>query len=307
MIFKDTTKNSFLCDKCGNQIEFIGDPFKLYFKEEYPKCNSCDNSYNYFREMNNNFSDFTMNPFLTNLLGVKMSIGSIEITEGIFSELDFTKLGVPENADIISVNYTPEGKSGIFPLEFHGNSPSYLRRYYDNKVGIFPIKLFEESEENNTKLNIFILWTHNASIASKNLIEAFIFHRENELEKFVIFANVAVEETLEKFLYNYLVKNDQIKVKKKKIKKFLEDSLSYYDQLNVLLPFLTGLSNSVYKPLNNEIIANLNYLRKLRNKMVHTGKLETPLSMEDGKPLLMSSLFMLIYLDYVSKDILQNN
>ncbi|MDE8086689.1 hypothetical protein PT077_02455 [Erysipelothrix rhusiopathiae] len=236
-----------------------------------------------------------------------MSIGSIEITEGVFLELDFTKLGVPKNADIISVNYTPEGESGIFPLEFHGNSPSYLRRYYNNKVGIFPIKLFEESEENNTKLNIFILWTHNASIASKNLIEAFIFHRENELEKFVIFANVAVEETLEKFLYNYLVANDQIKVKNKDIKKFLEGSLSYYHQLNVLLPILTGLSNSVYKPLNKEIIANLNSLRKLRNKMVHTGKLETSLSMEDGKPLLMSSLFMLIYLDYVSQDIFQNN
>lgn len=35
--------------------------------------------------------------------------------------------------------------------------------------------------------------------------------------------------------------------------------------------------------------------------MVHTGKLEIPLSMGDERPLLMSYLFMLICLDYVRR------
>ena len=306
MIFRDTTRNSHMCDKCGNQIEFFGDPFKLYFLEEHPKCANCNNKYNYLNQINKSFYDFTMDPFLTNLLGVKMAFDSVEITEGKFLEIDFTKLGVPETADIISINYTPEGEAGIFPIEFHGNSPSYLRKYYDNKVSIFPIKFNSEAEDNETKLNISILYTENTSVASKNLIEAFIFHRENELEKFVIFANIAVEETLEKFLYNYLVYNDDIHISNKIIGNFLEDSISCNDQLNVLLPILISLSNSVYKPLSDEIRGNLNRLRKLRNEMAHTGKLETSISMEDGKQLLMSSLFMLVYLEYVSRDIFNN-
>jgi len=122
------------------------------------------------------------------------------------------------------------------------------------------------------------------------LVDAAMAYGQGRYQHLVVPANVSVESELSAACYLWLTAF----CSKERARDFLQDAATYAHQLNVLLP--VACRDLGVMRLPEHLVGTLNRLRKLRNDVVHRGKLKDPLDRTTSAELLAAALFALHYI-----------
>lgn len=210
--------------------------------------------------------------------------------------LDFVRLGIPKDAKILHLGYTPNGQ-GVFPVELHGNTP--IRHIIPKKIQLFGKPFGDiESEDQEIPIIVSVDWIpmDENNELWYNLIEAFEAFAVGQYKSTIIPANVAIESKLYSILLNYF----ENLCSKEKSTDFLSNAATYSYQLNILLPLLSDKID--FPKLPEFIVGNLNRLRKLRNDIAHKGS-TAKINKNECSNLLLSTVFCMSYLILFEKEL----
>lgn len=283
------------CDKCSapafDQIRYVD-----YFVGDGYVCRHCSRPLDLLRMFSSALCNEVWPRESYYLVGGHSSIFTVRLVPGEVLHLRFAEHGVPEDALILQVNYTPT-EGGLFPIEMHGNQRQ-VERFLSSTVTLYPAPLYLRAGETakETVVNVLVTWIEpqRADHAVSNLFDAFYYFHQGHLEKLVIPANVAVEDPLNNLCNRWLADE----VGKKTAKDFLENAATYSYQLNVLLRLFAKAH--ALPPLKDELRGALNRLRMLRNKLAHEGKLPVVLAKEEAAELVAASLVSHVYLRWAT-------
>ena len=277
----------FHCGECKTTLFLKGEEgFELFFTENAGTCPKCSTKVDLWRVL----LDAVLNNFM--LMGAFVAIGarttafSLDLKANETRELVFKDLGVPEEAAILSINYTPQG-GGCFPIELHGNTPHWGPPR-GGRVHVFgrsfPVTPDEPSE---APINCAVTWMKapDEDDGWTHLLDAYRAYGEKNWRGVIIPANVAAESAISKAMYD-LVRRF---AGKKETETFLSDGATYAHQLKVVLPMACALAG--VPPLPTEIRGHLDRLRKLRNELAHTGSLDSSLEQKRVAELLVAATF----------------
>jgi len=279
------------CLLCGAPITVIDEYFANYFSGVTVTCPDCSGSIDWWGQVLREIQDNFMGSMAFSAIGAESTIVKIVLNPGQRTVIQFADHGVPEDAKLLHVNYTPSG-GGLFPIEIHGNVPHRLLRH---EVTLWPMQLGGPTT-GRTEVNVFVTWVQypNDAYALERLGTAFEAYSDGRYSDVLVPANVAVELSLYKLLANNL----EPVIGKGRTEEFLENGASYNHQLNGLLPFLT--STQGYNRLPEHVRGLLNRLRRLRNQVAHKGVLEDSLEKTEAAELLCAALFGVHYTRWIS-------
>lgn len=282
------------CPKCSDFFSFDSTHIIHYFVVSTDfKCPKCSNSFDlYDNVLDHIFVNF-MNSSLFGFIGAKSLLTRIDLQENVTITYDLKNYGLPENSQILHINYTPSGN--LWPLEW--NSNEILNLNFSSSRAIRCIKM---SEESNMKPELSI-WTtyidkNEENYESvQNLVAAFDDYRKKEYSSCIIPANVSVEFPLHQLMNKIFSKN----CSPSQAKRFLTDGATYSYQLNVLYPYLASMEG--FGQIPERISGNLNRLRSLRNDIAHRGGSVLNIQKKEMANILTSALFANTYFNYIEK------
>lgn len=291
------------CPKCQD--------FAILFKEEYTRqylegkkvqCPSCKNDIDWWEFILETIEDNFLLTEAVAPIGARNLLFDIILKYEEEYELDFQSYGLPENAKILAINYTPQGPY-LFPIEIHGNYK--FRFIIPHKIKLYPKPNKRDDFKPENKIAVMVTWIPQSEDDDSwaNIILAFENYTMDpfgitKLNSIVIPANVAVESKLTKFVDTYLTTF----ISKSRVKDFLVNGATYSSQLNVILPIISKITS--VKELPSHIRGQLNRLRDLRNELAHLGKLRSQLERKDAALLLSASLFGFHYLQILEDKLL---
>lgn len=277
----------FHCLSCNATFLMPGDDgFEHYFDEPSgipcPKCSTKIELWHVMLEaVRNNF--MLTGAFM--VIGANTKYFQFTLNCGEIKKLVFKDIGIPEGARVLSINYTPHGKGGCFPVELHSNTP--YRGLPRECVRVYGRPLENRSAE-ATRINCAITWllAPDEDDGWSHLLDAFRAYADEDWRGAIIPANIAAEAAISKATFDAFV-TAQVGGKEK-IEEFLREA-TYSHQLKVVLPLIAKLHRIA--PLPDEIRGLLDRLRNLRNKVAHTGKLPVPLKKEEAAELIVAATF----------------
>lgn len=287
------------CEKCGEHFELPG-AFSLdYVLGETIICKKCGASLDSLTVATNCAANKFFLSSVLSPIGARSSWFKETMRAGQKLSLDFHKLGVPTDAKIVEINYTPQGP-GFFPAECHSNTPQ--RMVQPSKVTLYPIPN-DSNPSADTPLLIVITWIPEAGgdPSWQNLVEAFEAFGQERFSASIIPANVAIETKLGVLIREFLLRFSGGKV----VDDFLDNAATYSHQLNALLPVLAG--HFGVPKLPDEIRGRLNRLRGLRNDMAHEGSASAKLDRKAAAQLVVAALFAFRYLDFIKEALDKNH
>lgn len=277
----------FHCGQCKTTLFLKGEEgFELFFTENAGTCPECGSKVDLWRVL----LDAVLNNFM--LMGAFVAIGarttafSLDLKANETRELVFKELGVPEDASILSINYTPQG-GGCFPIELHGNTPHWGPPR-GGRVHLFGRSFPKTSDEpSEAPINCAVTWMKapDEDDGWSHLLDAYRAYGDKNWRGVIIPANVAAESAISKAMFD-LVRRF---AGKKETEAFLSDGATYAHQLKVVLPMACALAG--IPPLAAEIRGHLDRLRKFRNELAHTGSLDSPLEQQRVAELLVAATF----------------
>ena len=234
------------------------------------------------REIQDNF----MGNLAFSAIGAETTVFKIVLRRGQVTRVRLDEQGVPQDAKLLYVNYTPSGT--LTPLEIHGNVP---RRLLQHEFSLWPMQRGNSITDETTDVNVLVMWVQypNDAYGLERLGTAFQAYSDGRYSDILVPANGAVELSL----YRLLANNLEPVIGKSRTEDFLENSATYSHQLNGLLPFLTSAHG--YNQLPDDVRGRLNRLRKLRNQVAHEGVLEESLEKTEAAELLCAALFGVHY------------
>lgn len=284
------------CLSCGAPIQIDDKNFESFFEGCDIQCPSCVQHVDWWKTALREISENFMLNQAFSLVSARSTIFPILLRPNQTASYKLTNFGIPPDAKVLYVNYTPQGN--LFPAELHGNVPT--AKTSRQEVYLWPVPPRNGDTPEDTKLNIFVTWVPHSQLDDswKNMIASFEAYVANDYPSCVVPANVAVESSLSITLSSYLPGF----VGKDRTKSFLKDAATYSHQLNVILPLLAGLLNLPSLP--EHVRGFLNSLRGLRNDIVHLGATEKPLSKEQCAELLCAALFGFQYVLLLRKKLL---
>ena len=285
------------CLHCSAPVPIQNEITIEYFRGVQTICPKCEKTLDWWKTVLQTIRGNFMLVQAFAPVGARWTILNITLRPNLQTEVKFADHGVPADANILSVNYTPQG-GGLFPIEIHGNTPQ--RHVIPPIVYLWPRPLGEGSHSETT-VNVMVTWVpHTAEDeAWQNLIDAFQAYVIGRYQSEVVPANVAVESKLARLLAKFLYKS----AKQDNVDSFLKDGATYGHQLNVLLPAL--LSRTGAPRLPTHIHTALNRLKNLRHQMAHRGVLDNPLEKDEAAELLCAALFVFHYLNLIRPILLE--
>ncbi|HEX4863799.1 MAG TPA: hypothetical protein VFV02_06990, partial [Acidimicrobiales bacterium] len=192
-----------LCPHCKEGRKFEEQTFIKYFQGTELLCRNCSKKINLWKGV---LSLLTDSPFIRyGAIGANSTAFQVPITLGEPREITFEEFGVPSEAQILWLNYTPQG-GNLQALEMHGNTPS--RYSIPSVVTIYPIPFNEGKPTSEGVLNILVIWAkfegdETESAAWRNLVEATDFFMQGRLRQSLIPSQTVVELMLSQFLSRY--------------------------------------------------------------------------------------------------------
>lgn len=227
-------------------------------------------------------------------LGATVTDFSEEIIGGKARTIRLTDYGVPEDAIVLAMMYTP--KAGpVFPIEWHGNKTPQPLTTTINVIGISP----EVSNARN-QVGIRAVWVHKGSTDSwTHLTHAFEAFCTRQYSRVIVPAQSAVEICLMPIIRELLQRHASAD----NVKRFMEDGLTFGHAKNVLLPFFCAQAG--IPPLPEAVRGSLNRLRKVRNDAVHRGLEQLAVSVEEAGEFLCAAAFGFEYVRYAGPLLLQ--
>ena len=228
-------------------------------------------------------------------IGAKTNIFTVKLRSGERAHYKLTDYGVPQDARVLYVNYTPSGREGgvLFPAEIHGNVPT--RPWPRHEVTLWPVPFGSARDLMENEVDVFVTWVPHTRHDDTwgRLVEAFQAYVAEGYTECLVPANVAVEASLTLYLTDYISKF----VGRQWAERFLQEAATYSYQLNVVLPLITSFAG--ISPLPEQVRGLLNRLRDLRNQMAHRGKLDTELTKHEAAELLCAALFGFRYMRFI--------
>ena len=110
------------CPACGVPIAFAQEQLAGYFESLPLICPSCQSSHDWWSVASQEIEDNLMHNQAFVLVGAVTGIFQLLLKPGERLTYRFTDYGVPGDAKILYVSYTPNG-GNLFPAEIHGNVP----------------------------------------------------------------------------------------------------------------------------------------------------------------------------------------
>ncbi len=216
---------------------------------------------------------------------------SIKMEPDKVFELRFADHGVPADARLLVVNYTPQG-GPVFPVELHGNRP--LRHSIPPVVHLYG-RVFPKPEAEavgTTEIAISVTWVAHGPDAEvwQSLTDAAEAYTNKRLEATVVPANAAVEDSVRSLLTDFF---GRFGIPSKRVGSFLSDGATYSHQLNVLVPALVSVTGAPV--LADSIRGALNRLNSLRNDVAHSGRFEAAVTPEQIGECLAAAIFGVHY------------
>lgn len=263
--------------------------FKMYyyFHKHEIKCSKCGVAIDWWKALLSHFN-FGLPSFLFPLIGGQETIFRIELFANGAFEIDLEKVNIPHDAKILDIHYSPR-EGNIIPTEL--NRSGIHRHIIPSKYFLYGVPY--NNFVGKVEVDIFVSWIKQQS--NNKLAEMLVIALEEfnvlNYRDCVIPANVVIEETLNNLLTKYLNKSIGLD----KIKDFLSNGASYSHQLNVLLPLICEFEK--FPKLPEEILGELNSLRKLRNIVAHSGNSDKEITKETVSRLICASIFGLAYLE----------
>lgn len=261
------------CPSCNIPLgELDRKKFLSYLNKINPSCEQCKNEYNFFSVISRCINEnFFMNDVFY-FVGAKKSFFETTLSPTKPTTLKFSDFDIPKGSRVLHINYTPQNQ-GLFPLEFHGNSP--YRGAPRDSVVLYPAK-FEENAK-TTKLNIMITWIDDKSLEDaslKSLVDALEEYSRDEYTTSIVPANTSIEFDVIRYAEEALENISS----KKNVKEFFKSGIGYVPTLKILIPLISQTKN--FPPMPQNMLDSLVQLASFRNQIAHTGKTKTPLTKE---------------------------
>jgi hypothetical protein len=223
-------------------------------------------------------------------LGAHRELFVFQLSAGEHKVIDLKAYGVPDDATVLSVNYTPNGP-GCFPLEMHGNTPA--RRILGATLRLYGMPLGEMSKD-PAPISVLVYWIGRTDHDTESwfyFVDAIDALAARKYRQVIIPANTAVEMAIVPLVRQALRHHLPSTCKDE-----AQYRQSYFQALNVSLPLLSKIAAVPMMP--EPIFRELNSLRSLRNDMVHEGFGDKAVDESRAAQLLCASLFGLAYVRF---------
>lgn len=275
------------CQKCSAPLEVTQLMFSAFFAGEVLTCANCSESIDLWEVVSRWIGKkFAFGSALT-LAGAQGTIVSVQLKPGETKEIDLTKTGVPEGAEVVSLNLTSGG--GVLPMVVHGND--IIQDPFPPKFYVFGRELPDSpGQRGGGTLHVHAVWfvRREDDTVVRHLIDAARQYEAQRFDAVVVPANIAAEAAITPVVAAALSAYGTTESRET----FLRDGATYSHQLNILLEIVADLHGVRRMPEN--IRSGLNRLRKLRNKVGHSGRCE-PQRQADAAQHLSSAIFGIEY------------
>ncbi|OXX38084.1 hypothetical protein B9J90_04575 [Vibrio sp. V09_P4A23P171] len=206
------------------------------------------------------------------LLGAKTLSATFEIEQDKVNNLNFKKLGIGTEVEILDLNLTSQG--GMTLTELHGNSPILGKQDYKSlEASYYPTRLSGGGITRSNSCSLMITYLEK-DIKEKNenffqMLKAFIRRDSNG---FVLRGSACVEQLLIQICTLELSNVPGKASSADKVSNVLTTSLSYSPQLQYLLPLICKAND--LQPLSEILIGKLLTIKRRRDVIAHKGRLE---------------------------------
>jgi hypothetical protein len=295
--FHRTTIPSTPCSECkAASLPLDSEYLGRYFHSVKIACSNCNAELDWWKLLLRHL-EWNIPFYVYGLVGALDTLLTLKMKPNELITLDLVEVGIPPDAKILHISYTPNGK-GLFPVEVHGNAP--IRHFTPHKIWLYGRPLGEP--EGEIPVTVSVAWVNTTLTEEswQNLIQAVEAYSIADYQRSIIPANVSVEAKLNQLMQTYLTKYASAK----RVEEFLETRATYSYQLNVLLPVLT--SHVHFPELPEHIRGKLNDLRNHRNDIAHKGKLEKELDKPASAQLLCAAVFGLGYMNLLEYHVSTN-
>jgi hypothetical protein len=270
------------CPECGNvHPRVLPDLFAAYFGAVPVECPSCGKPIDWWLAILSATRKHFMLTGAFQVLGANTTIFEASLRKETVTLIDFVSQGVPEQAIILSVNYTGQGE--LLPIQIHSNVPRYDP--LNKEVAVYGASFGKDLPDAGVAVAVTWIAPGFDEIGIRQLIDAARAYDAKRYDSLIVPANVAVESALGTAMYDWLTAF----CGKERVETFLADAATYSHQLNVLLPvacYTIGV-----KPLPEHIRGVLNQLRGLRNDVAHRGVLSISPSKDLAAEILTAAVF----------------
>lgn len=270
------------CPECGSpKTMVLPNLFAAYFGTRPIECPDCRKPIDWWLVILSATREHFMLTGAFHVLGAVTTVFEAPLKREAATQMDFVSQGVPEDAIILSVNYTGHGE--LMPIQCHSNVPRYDP--LNKKVAMYGASYGKDVPDGGVFVAVTWVAPGLDEVGLRQLIDAARAYDAARYDSLIVPANVAVESALGTAAYDWLTAF----CGKERAEGFLADAATYSHQLNVLLPiacYTIGL-----KPLPERIRGVLNRLRGLRNDVAHRGVPSIPPSKDTAAEFLTAAVF----------------
>lgn len=257
------------CPECGSpKLMVLPSLFAAYFGTGLIECPDCKKLIDWWLAILNATRKHFMLTGAFHVLGAVTTAFEAPLQREAVTQADFVSQGVPEDAIVLSVNYTGHGE--LTPILCHSNVPRYDP--LSKKVAVYGASYGKDLPDGGVFVAVTWVAPDSDEIGLRQLIDATRAYDAARYDSLIVPANVAVESALGTAVYDWLTAF----CGKDRVEEFLADAATYSHQLNVLLPIACHTIN--FKPLPERIRGALNRLRSFRNDVAHRGVPSIPLT-----------------------------
>lgn len=228
-------------------------------------------------------------------LGATRTLFECEIAAHKYHEVRLTDAGVPEDATVLQVGYSPKGGPDgiVFPIEAHANVPQ--RRRIGNVLHLIGQAMTEGDGTIGTKnpVGIWVVWVHQDTHDSwPYIVHAFQEFVDGHYDRLIVPAQSAVEISLMPLIREMFERHASVG----KVNGFVGDRLTFANAIDVILPFVSGQAGITKMP--ERIRLALAKLRGFRNRIAHQGNGGSKITSKDAGEGLCAAVFAFEYVKY---------
>jgi hypothetical protein len=243
----------------------IKEQIRAYLLRELVACETCKNEINLWELLKNHIAlNFMLREF-TLLAGGQVARFNFTIYPGQAKKIDLREHGIPEDAEILSLNVSSPGGGSLFPLRMHEND---VFRFRAGKLLSFYPMPRGATEPAPTEVFAIATWVAFKEDVEgwRSLIEASLAYSDDDYRHAVFHANIAVEQNLSVFL-----SHENSRVRDRGVRDRVKRA-GHHHRLTVLLPRIIGTIGLPALP--GEILGALQDLNARRNDIAHSGNFE---------------------------------
>jgi hypothetical protein len=258
------------CPKCHYVFPPIWEAAPVYFEQGYVTCSECKARADLWDVV---LALMNVDPPMPTIslvgLGATQTSFQREITADKYHMIDLTEVGVPKDATVLQVGYSPQGVQGqgaVFPIELHGNVPQ--RRVVGNVLHLLgrAMTMGDGTVGTASRVSIWVLWVpYDKAESWSYIVSGFDAFVAQHYDRAIVPAQSAVEVSTMPIIRELLEHHASVN----HVKRFMGDRLTFGNVVNIVLPFMCGQAGIPKLP--DKIRGLLNMLRDIRNDLVHEG------------------------------------